>query len=112
MKKNVLTSLLMVFSAMIVMASSTMETPSEKLREQIIELLESPKIEFDTEIISANINFTLNQKGEIVILTIDTNNPVLERYIKNKLNYKKIFLNGLTTGKEFQIIFKVKQSVV
>ncbi len=110
MKKNVFTKLVLLFSVTAVMASNPKVLPDQMLREQIIEMLETPNIEFESEIIQANIFFTLNQKGEIVILTIDTNNQALDSYIKNKLNYKRIQKGMLTVGKEFQINFKVKKS--
>ncbi len=110
MKKNVFTKLVLLFSVTAVMASNPGILPDQMLREQIIEMLETPNIEFESEIIQANIFFTLNQKGEIVILTIDTNNQALESYIKGKLNYKKIQKGTLNVGKEFQLNFKVKKS--
>lgn len=93
------------------MASNPGVLPDQKLREQIIEILETPNIEFESKVIQANIFFTLNQKGEIVVLTIDTDNPLLESYIKSKLNYRRIQAGMLTAGKEFQINFKVKKNI-
>jgi hypothetical protein len=112
MKKLVLTSLILAFNATMVMASDPIESPGQKLRNQIKELLESPNIEFESDIIQARINFTLNKKEEIVILSIDTENAVLDAYIKRKLNYRQVPLNGLTVGKEFQLNFKVKKNAV
>lgn len=109
MSKLVLTVLVTVFSATMVLASDPIETPSQNLREQILELLETPKFEFESDWIQARIEFTLNKEGEIVILTIDSENILLENYIKGKLNYKKVLLNGLKVGSEFYIHFKVEK---
>ena len=111
MKKNVFTKLVLLFSVTAVMASNPSILPDQMLREQIIEILEIPNIEFESEIIQANIFFTLNQKGEIVVLTIDTDNPLLESYIKGKLNYRKIKSGMLTSGKEYQINFKLIKNI-
>ncbi len=112
MKKLVLTVLVTAFSATMVMASDPIGSPSQKLRQQIIELLETPEFEFESELIQARIAFTLNKEGKIVILTIDSENLLLENYIKGKLNYKKMLLNGLKVGSEFYIDFKVEKSMV
>lgn len=111
MNKNVFTKLVVLFSITAAMASNPGVKSDQRLRDQIIEILETPSIEFENEIVQANIFFTLNQKGEIVILTIDSDNLLLESYIKSKLNYRKIQSGMLTAGKEFQINFKVKKSI-
>ncbi|NJB70770.1 hypothetical protein GGR42_001232 [Saonia flava] len=109
MKKIVLTSLILALNATMAMASNSMNTPKQELRKQVMELLDSPNIEFKSELIEAKITFTLNRKREIVILSIDTENSALDSYIKRKLNYKKVLLNDIAVGNKFTVNFKIEK---
>lgn len=106
MKKLVLTCLMFALSVNMLLASNPVKTPQQKLRNQIVELLKNPDFQFENEMIQARIDFTFNTKGEIVVLSIDTDNRLLDGYIKNKLNYKQVSLVGLSGGK-FQMNIKV-----
>ena len=46
-------------------------------------------------------------EAEIVVLTIDTNNVSIERFIKSRLNYHKLE-NTLTPGEEYQVPICIK----
>lgn len=51
---------------------NTKETSEQKLRNEIALLLDRPEIRLESNEIKANIEFILNAKGEIVILTVDS----------------------------------------
>ncbi len=85
------------------------ETTQQKLRKEIIELLEKPTFQIEKSDIVANIEFTLNAKNEIVILTVDSNKDIVENFVKSRLNYKKV---SSTLSKNDQRIFKMKLKVV
>jgi hypothetical protein len=62
---------------------------SESLTKEISKLLENPEFKVNTDEIYATVRFTLNKAGEIVVLSVDTEDVVIENYIKERLNYKK-----------------------
>ncbi|WP_103865380.1 hypothetical protein [Aquimarina sp. I32.4] len=77
-------------------ASDTTSVNSEKLlRNQIETLLKNPEISLEQEEIKANIEFILNDKSEIVVLSVESGSEddTVESYIKSRLNYKKINSN-------------------
>ena len=65
--------------------------PTEKLRAEIIELIGTNcPFEFDKDACTAEVLFTINNKNEIVVLTVISENPAADRYIKNNINYVKV----------------------
>ncbi|MDH7447979.1 hypothetical protein [Aquimarina sp. 2201CG14-23] len=88
---------------------NTKKTSEEKLRNEIVLLLDKPQIELDRNEIKANIEFILNAKGEIVILTVDSEKEEVEDYVKTRLNYKKVDSEIIKSGNK---VFKLKLKVL
>lgn len=82
--------------------AGTEPNQEQKLNEEISELLNSPAFDITGEL-TAHVTFTLNDKDEIVVLTVDSDSNLVESFIKNRLNYKKI-TTKIKTGTKF---FKV-----
>lgn len=53
------------------------------------------------------IDFMVNSKGEIIV--ISTNNNDLDSSLKNKLNYKKLKAKNLETFKTYTVPVKIKK---
>ncbi|WP_108804980.1 hypothetical protein [Aquimarina sp. Aq107] len=88
---------------------NTKETSEQKLRNEIALLLDRPEIRLESNEIKANIEFILNAKGEIVILTVDSEKQAIEQYVKSRLNYKKVNTDAIKTGNK---VFKIKLKVL
>ncbi len=73
--------------------------------EEIGYLLENPSFEVVKDI-NASAMIMLNDDGEIVVLSVDTENRVIERFVKSRLNYQKL-QNKLETGKKFKVPIKL-----
>ncbi len=81
----------------------------QELRNEVASLLESPQIKVEREELSANIEFTLNSNGEIVVLLVKSNSNLVKNYVKSRLNYKKI--NSEITENEnrvYKLTLKIK----
>ena len=83
------------------------ETLMKQLKNEIHHLLEHPNIVVTQSEINAIVEFTLNTKGEVIVLTVDSDNDSLESYVKSKLNYKKIAQKVLTSGQVYKIRLRV-----
>lgn len=57
---------------------------------------------------TAEISFIVNNKKEIVVLSVDSKVSELNNYLKNKLNYKKITTKGVKKGEIYKIPLKVE----
>lgn len=60
-----------------------------QVEQQIGELLEGPQFEIEQDC-KASVSFTVNDQNEMVVLSVDTDNDRFERYVKSRLNYKKL----------------------
>tara|TARA_R110002020_G_scaffold109370_3_gene252997 strand:- start:3278 stop:3622 length:345 start_codon:yes stop_codon:yes gene_type:complete len=83
--------------------------PAVQLREEIMELLKAPQFNIEEEEETSRIFFTVSNKGEIVVLNVQTEKPQIAAYIKSRLNYKKTKASTLAYGKTFNVTFKIKK---
>ncbi|TPN87265.1 hypothetical protein [Aquimarina algicola] len=91
MKKLFAILILLIMNSISVFATDNTPIVSQKqLRAQIEQLLKDPDIFVENEELNAKIEFTLNTKGQIVVLSVDAEESNVEEYIKSRLNYKKI----------------------
>jgi hypothetical protein len=89
--------------------NATEVTPSKtkELRTEIISILGS-KIPLELkEASTANISFLINNKNEIVIISVGSDVNILNDYIKRKLNYKKIKVKGVSKGEIYRMPLKI-----
>ena len=59
------------------------------ISQEIGDLLADADMELDYDV-NANVTFMINDEGEIVVLTVDTDDLAIEKFIKSRLNYKKL----------------------
>ncbi|WGK64246.1 hypothetical protein [Croceiramulus getboli] len=104
--KTVLVAL--AFIATGVLSASTITTKAEKpttISEKIGQLLEAPNFEVEKEMTAA-VTFVVNDQDEIVVLTIDTDDEFVARYIKSRLNYKKLDASA-NKGEQFTVPVRI-----
>jgi len=79
----------------------------QQLRNEVATLLESPQITVEQEELSADIEFTLNNNGEIVVLLVNSDDTIVENYVKSRLNYKKID-SAINKNRVYKLTLKIK----
>ncbi|SEL37084.1 hypothetical protein SAMN04487910_2261 [Aquimarina amphilecti] len=110
MKKLNVMLLAAVFAISSVATASTKPTESEtNFTQEIKELLKKPSFKVENEI-EASVTFTLNNEGEIVVLSIDSDSDMVKGYIKNRLNYQKIEAKPRTGVKFYTMPVRVVAS--
>ncbi|MEL6811079.1 MAG: hypothetical protein AAFP76_07075 [Bacteroidota bacterium] len=73
----------------------------EEATQEIAVLLENPEFELKQDT-SADVKLTVNSEGELVVLCVTTENNLVERHIKSRLNYQKLE-NALEKGKSYTL---------
>jgi hypothetical protein len=73
----------------------------EEASQEIAQLLKGPLFELDVDT-TASVLLIINSENELVVLSVDTEDAQVERFIKNRLNYKKL-KNSLEIGKEYRL---------
>ncbi|MEW7280830.1 hypothetical protein ABW636_19745 [Aquimarina sp. 2201CG1-2-11] len=90
MKKLNVLLLAVAFAVGSIASAGTNPTKIENaLNKEIKTLLKKPSFKIEKELI-AYVTFTLNSKGEIVVLSVDSKSETLDTFIKSRLNYKKV----------------------
>ncbi|QTE23194.1 hypothetical protein [Polaribacter cellanae] len=56
---------------------------------------------------TAEVSFMINNRNEIVVLSVDSKNTQLNSFLKNKLNYKKVLAKGVIKGEIYKMPLKV-----
>ncbi len=90
MKKFAVLFLAIVFSSATAFANNDATKTKEEgqaLRTEIFKLVSI----FESEkTVSADVSFMINKKGEIIVLSVDSENEKLEKFVKATLNYKSV----------------------
>lgn len=81
--------------------------PTKSLKDQIWKILSDNNLEVDHYDVTAKILFTLNDSGEIEVISVDTKNADLEIFVKGKLNHRKVEVQEIVEGKVYKLPLRV-----
>ena len=70
-------------------AKTSKTAESTVITSQVSKLLQNPTFLVDEDIF-ANVTLTINKHNEIVVLSVDSDDNMLEGYIKGRLNYQSL----------------------
>lgn len=82
----------------------------DALRTEIVSMIgnEIP-VELTTKSIEAQVSFMVNKNNELVVVSVDSSNELLDTFIKSKLNYKKVKAAGTKKGEVYILPLKVNK---
>ena len=81
--------------------------PEKSLSSQISNMLKDNSFSDMESDLTAQVRFTLNSEGEIVVLSVDTESVNLERFVKGRLNYQKVDISKVEEGKLFTVPVRI-----
>ena len=84
------------------------ENPSKNLSTQISKMLTVNNFTIGDDDLTAQVRFTLNADGEIVVLSVNSEFDKMESFVKAKLNYKKVNLADVEEGKVYTIPVRIE----
>lgn len=82
---------------------------TKELRTEIVSLLGDKIPIILKEDCAATVSFIINNKNEIVILSVDCKVDKFNTYVKRKLNYKKIKVKGTLKGEIYKMPIKINK---
>ena len=88
-------------------ANEKSKIENQKIAKEIQDLLKDPRIEISEEI-ATHAMVALTDNGELVVLSVDSDNREVQTYIKNRLNYKKIGCNYKGTDDLFKVPVRIR----
>ena len=85
--------------------------PNSQLQTDIVNLIGAEcDFDFDKAECTAEVLFTVNSKGEVIVISVNSLNPNAEVFIKNKINYKKVGYKTNKEGELFLLPLKIVKS--
>ena len=81
--------------------------PNKELTVQIGDLLKDNNFVIEKEDLTAEVLFTLNHKKEIVVISVDTENEVFEKFVRSRLNYQAIEGTALKEGNMYSVPVRI-----
>ncbi len=90
--------------------NATEKKPSKitnKLRTEIVSMLGTKVKAEIKQSTTGEISFMINNKNEVVIISVDTNVTEFNSLVKRKLNYKKIDVKGVKKGEIYTLPVKI-----
>ena len=117
MKKLKLTITAIALCFATLAASATEINPSKKeankaFRSKIVSLIgsEAPSYLTQGKDVTAKLSLMLNNKNQVIVVSVDSKSGNVEEYVKSKLNYQKINVKGLKKGEIYRVPLTIKQS--
>jgi hypothetical protein len=82
----------------------------KELHEQIVQLIGNSSQSLNNINLDVDIMFTINNKSELVVVSVNSDNTVVDNFVKSKLNYKKVKVSTIDPGKIYRLPLKVVTS--
>ncbi|QNJ98331.1 hypothetical protein [Constantimarinum furrinae] len=95
----------LILTTTLTAATKPVAVVSSPTSTEIGELLQNPNFLVEQEM-QANVTFVLNKDNEIVVLSVDTDNDTVDRYVKNRLNYQKLNVS-LKQGTAYKVPIRI-----
>ncbi|MCI2228088.1 hypothetical protein MC378_02835 [Polaribacter sp. MSW13] len=93
--------------------SATEKNPSEitkELRIEIVSILgDKIPVTFNKPT-TVEVSFMINNRNEIVIISVDSDISEFSSFIKKKLNYKKLDIKSVKKGEIYKMPIKIKSN--
>ncbi len=113
--KTIIAVIAISISSVVSVAANTNTEPTSKdsktiLRTEIVSLLGNHSYDLSDKTLEAQVSVMLNNKNELVVVSVNSNSETVTNYVKSKLNYKKLTVKGITKGTVYRIPLKMIQS--
>ena len=98
--KTLLLVVAITFSS--VLSASTEPTKAEQtiIAKTIEKILKSPQFELEKEML-VKVNLIINKNNEMVVLSVDSKSYEVSNYIKRRLNYHKLIVDGIAKHEKY-----------
>ena len=103
----VVVAALLLFTGNVLANNTDGVKPTKTLSTQITKMLSDNNFSEEQTDLTAQVRFTLNSEGEIVVLSVSTDNAKLEGFVKSRLNYKKVDVSTIEEGKLYTVPVRI-----
>ena len=109
-------SLLCLFLALLslpaAVANGIGDNPNDQLKKKVVKMIQKVDLSgLETPEAEAFVAFVLNDKNEIVVMSVDTESEFADQLIKSKLNYHEIDIEGVRKNTTYTIKMKFVREI-
>jgi len=102
--KNLKTLTVIVVLAFLSLSFTNRSETKTVLHQQIVKLIgETINNKISGNDLKAEIVVTLNDKSELVVISVKSENSYVDSFVKSKLNYKKVTVKDLNPGELYRV---------
>ena len=109
-KIKTVSTVLALFAVMSVFANKgkkKVANESNNLSGQIYEMLKDNQFNLESGDLTAEVSFIINEKGELVVLSVETKDEILEGFVKSRLNYQKVGSSAVVPGRVYEVPVRI-----
>lgn len=107
MKRSKLILVLAILSMTFGMANVDPNPTAKEISKQLSAILGKPDFRLTENVLVAKVRFKVNAESELVVLTVKSENELVEAYIKSRMNYRKVDVPGLAKGMEYNVSVRI-----
>ena len=108
--KMLLLVVMVTFGSVLSASTNSIEKAEPvSISETVKKLLKNPNFQLDKDV-NAMVEVFINKDNEMVVMSVETDNQIVESFIKNRLNYQKLSSKVIGDSKKFRIPVKIIQS--
>ena len=109
--KLFITVIALVFAVNVSFANEDPVKPSAQLRSELMDLIgTNSSFEMEENETTAEVIFTVNTAGEVIVISVNSDNAETVKHIKNKINYKKVSHRTSKPGEMYLLPVRVVKS--
>ena len=109
--KLFITVIALVFAVNVSFANEDPVKPSAQLRSELMDLIgTNTSFEMEANETTAEVIFTVNKSGEVIVISVISDNAETIKHIKNKINYKKVSHRTSKPGEMYLLPVRVVKS--
>lgn len=109
-KIKTVSTVLALFAVMSVFANKgkkKVANESNNLSGQIYEMLKDNQFNLESHDLTAEVRFIINENNELVVLSVETNDEILEGFVKSRLNYQKVGSSAVVPGRVYEVPVRI-----
>jgi len=107
--KTLLLAVTLTVSSLFSANATDSNTEPAFINDEVGKLLKNPKFELEKEV-QAYVRLAFNEDNEMVVLFVESDNKMINYYIKSRLNYKKLSETVIDKNKVYILPVRITPS--
>jgi hypothetical protein len=109
--KLFITLIALIFTVNVSFANEDPVKPSTQLRSELMDLIgTNSSFDMESDVTTAEVIFTVNKAGEVIVISVISDDERAVKHIKSKINYKKVTHRTTKPGEMYLLPVRIVKS--